>query len=102
MMAENVSEEITTTFRIEGAAFADLTSAIKEQLNLEGGVQVLELGEGTWKASGIREGYVITKVGDQDVEDLAAFERMIQRKDKDFYVMGKYPDGEKEYYRIRW
>lgn len=102
MIAENVAEEITTTFSIEGAAFADLTSAIKEQLNLEGGVQVLELGEGTWKASGIKEGYVITKVGDQDVEDLAAFERMIQRKDKDFYVMGKYPDGEKEYYRIRW
>lgn len=102
MIAENVAEEITTTFSIEGAAFADLTSAMKEQLNLEGGVQVLELGEGTWKASGIKEGYVITKVGDQDVEDLAAFERMIQRKDKDFYVMGKYPDGEKEYYRIRW
>ena len=102
MLVEARPEEITTTFSIDGATFADLTTEIKKQLNLNGGVQILELGEGSWKSSGIKEGYVITKIGDRDVENLEDFERLIQRKDKDFYVMGKYPDGEKEYYRIEW
>ena len=65
-------------------------------------MQLLELGEGAWSEAGILEGFVITKVGDVDIENLEEFQQLIDAKKRDFYVMGKYPDGEKEYFRINW
>tara|TARA_A100000171_G_scaffold52177_2_gene69405 strand:+ start:2055 stop:3542 length:1488 start_codon:yes stop_codon:yes gene_type:complete len=98
---DGVSEN-TLTYEIAGAVFEDLSSQLKKSLNLEGGVHLSQLGEGAWKASGVKEGFVITKVGDDDITSLEQFQKIIDTKTKDFYVMGKYPNGEKEYYRITW
>ncbi|KOF03892.1 hypothetical protein OB69_02420 [Roseivirga seohaensis subsp. aquiponti] len=98
---DGVSEN-TLTYEIAGAVFEDLSSQLKKSLNLEGGVHLSQLGEGAWKASGVKEGFVITKVGDDDITSLEQFQKIIDTKTKDFFVMGKYPNGEKEYYRITW
>lgn len=95
-------DEISFTYKIEGAIFADITESIKYRLKVEGGVQLIELGEGAWKEAGLKDGFVITKVGDQDVESLDEFQSLLDNKKRDFYVMGKYPDGEKEYFKIDW
>lgn len=62
----------------------------------------MELGSGAWSEAGIKEGFVITKVGDEDISNLEEFQSIVDSKTRDFYVMGKYPDGEKEYFRINW
>ncbi|WP_421977936.1 trypsin-like peptidase domain-containing protein [Roseivirga seohaensis] len=98
---DGVSEN-TLTYEIAGAVFEDLSSQLKKNLNLEGGVHLSQLGEGAWKASGVKEGFVVTKVGDDDITSLEQFQKIIDTKTKDFFVMGKYPNGEKEYYRITW
>ncbi|KYG85375.1 hypothetical protein AWW67_15385 [Roseivirga seohaensis] len=98
---DGVSEN-TLTYEIAGAVFEDLSSQLKKSLNLEGGVHLSQLGGGAWKASGVKEGFVITKVGDDDITSLEQFQKIIDTKTKDFFVMGKYPNGEKEYYRITW
>ena len=98
---DGVSEN-TLTYEIAGAVFEDLSSQLKKSLNLEGGVHLSQLGEGAWKASGVKEGFVVTKVGDDDITSLEQFQKIIDTKTKDFFVMGKYPNGEKEYYRITW
>ncbi|WP_255399505.1 trypsin-like peptidase domain-containing protein [Roseivirga sp. 4D4] len=95
-------DEISFTYKIEGAIFADITESIKYRLKVEGGVQMVELGEGAWKEAGLKDGFVITKVGDQDIDSLEEFQSILDNKKRDFYVMGKYPDGEKEYFKIDW
>lgn len=95
-------EEITLTYQIEGAIFTDITNDLKRQLRIEGGVQMSKLDEGAWQEAGIEEGFVITKVGDKDIEDLEEFQEILDAKKRDFYVMGKYPNGEKEYFKIDW
>jgi len=99
----NVSpEEITLTYEIEGAIFTDVNNVVKERLRIEGGVQMSQLNEGAWKEAGIEEGFVITKVGDEDIENLEEFQQILDSKKRDFYVMGKYPNGDKEYFKIDW
>lgn len=95
-------DEIKFTYKIEGAIFADITDNIKSKLKVDGGVQLIELAEGAWKEAGLQDGFVITKVGDRDIESLEEFQSLLDNKKRDFYVMGKYPDGEKEYFKINW
>ncbi|WP_339693864.1 trypsin-like peptidase domain-containing protein [uncultured Roseivirga sp.] len=94
--------ENTLAYEIAGAEFKDLTKELKRTLKIESGVQVSKLNEGAWKASGVKEGFVVTKVGDDDITSLEQFQKIIDTKTKDFFVMGKYPNGTKEYYRITW
>ncbi|MGW8122765.1 S1C family serine protease [Roseivirga echinicomitans] len=95
-------DETTLTYEIGGAEFKGLTNDLKRKLNIESGVQLSKLGEGSWKASGVKEDFIVTKVGDDDIKSLEQFQKIIDTKTKDFYIMGKYPNGEKEYYRITW
>ncbi|HEY9118074.1 MAG TPA: deoxyribonuclease HsdR, partial [Roseivirga sp.] len=95
-------EEIQLNYKIEGAIFVGINDEIKSRLRIDGGVQLIELGDGAWQEAGIKEGFVITKVGDQDISNLEDFQSLLDSKTRDFYVMGKYPDGEKEYFRINW
>jgi Do/DeqQ family serine protease len=96
------SEEVTLTYQIEGSTFTDVNANTQEELRISGGVQLSALEDGAWKEAGIEEGFVITKIGDEDIEDLEQFQQILDTKIRDFYVMGKYPDGEKEYYKIDW
>ena len=97
-----VTEEVTLTYEIEGAIFTEVSNDTKERLRIEGGVQMSKLGEGAWKEAGIEEGFVITKVGDEDIDSLEELQQILDAKKRDFYVMGKYPNGDKEYFKIEW
>lgn len=95
-------EEIQLTYKIEGATFADINESIKYNLRVEGGVQLIEVGDGAWSKAGLKEGFIITKVGDNDISGLEDFQSILDTKQRDFFVLGKYPDGEKEYFKIDW
>ncbi|MFT6214299.1 MAG: Do/DeqQ family serine protease [Roseivirga sp.] len=99
---EEFSEEIPLTYEISGATFRSLDQQLKRSLRISEGIQVDKIEDGAWKKSGVKEGFVITKVGDEGIKDIEQFQRIIDSKTKDFFIMGKYPDGEKEYYRIDW
>lgn len=101
-IADVTPEEIQLSYKIEGSTFIDISDRIKQRLKIEGGVQLLEIGEGAWSEAGIGEGFIITKVGDLDINSLEEFQQIIDSKTRDFYVMGKYPDGDKKYFRINW
>lgn len=101
-VADVTPEEIQLNYKIEGSTFIDINDRIKSRLRVDGGVQLLELEDGAWSEAGIEEGFVITKVGDQDIKNLEEFQQIVDSKTRDFYVMGKYPDGDKKYFRINW
>lgn len=99
---EPINGEIPLTFEIEGAQFKNVSKRIQNALTIEGGAQIEELGRGAWRKSGVKEGFIITKIGEDDVLDITDLEKALETKDDDFYVLGKYPDGKKHYYRIDW
>lgn len=99
---EILIEETPLTYEISGATFKSLSKQLRRSLRISEGVQLDKLGEGAWAKSGVKEGFIITKVADEDITDIEQFQKVIDAKTKDFLIMGKYPNGEKEYYRIDW
>ena len=100
-MAATNPEEVSLTYAIDGAVFNEINDDIKRQLRIDGGVQLSEMSEGAWQEAGIEEGFVITKVGDEDIEDLAEFQQLLDSK-KRALRHGEYPNGDKEYFKIEW
>ena len=107
-MIEDVSnpgflpDEVPLTFEIEGAIFKDVSQRVQRSLRLDGGAQIDRLDRGAWKKSGVKEGFIILKIGDEDITSITDLEEALETKVDDFYVLGKYPEGEKRYYRIDW
>jgi Do/DeqQ family serine protease len=99
---EILIEETPITYEISGATFKSLSQQLKRTLRLTDGVQVDKVEDGAWKNSGLKEGFIITKVGEEEIKNIEQFQKIIDAKTKDFLVMGKYPDGSKDYFRIRW
>ena len=99
---EVVVKEIPISYEIEGAKFQDVEDNLKRRLRIRGGAQLVEMDGGPFRRAGIKPNFIITKVGEEPIKDIKELEEILETKDKDFYVMGKYPDGEKEYYRINW
>jgi len=97
-----VEKETFPSFEIEGAKFQDISENLKRSLRIRGGAQLIDLGSGAWAKSKVRKNFIITKVGEELIENIAELEKILESKDRDFYVLGKYPSGEKEYYRIDW
>ena len=100
---EVVEKELLSSFQIEGAKFQNIDDDLKRRLRILGGAQLVEMGNnGAWSKSRMKENFIITKIGEETVGNIAELQKILEAKDKDFYVLGKYPNGEKEYYRIDW
>lgn len=97
-----VEKELLPSFEIEGAKFQDVDENLRQRMDIRGGAQLVELGNGAWANSRVKENFIITKIGEETVENIEELQKILEAKDKDFYVLGKYPNGEKEYYRIDW
>jgi len=78
-----------------GAKFQKLSDSQLNRLDLPRGVQIVDLSEGILRRAGIKEGFVITRIGSADVrhvEDIKnAFSRMA--KGQEVEVEGIYPGG---------
>ncbi len=76
-----------------GATFEPLSQEEKEELNLENGLKVTNLGRGVFlNNTNIQEGFVITRVNDQPVDSVEDLEKVIQsRKDSGVLIEGIYP-----------
>ena len=97
-----VTKEVLATYKIEGATFADISESMKYNLSIEGGVQLIEMGDGAWADAGLEEGFIITKIGGNDMSGLEAFQQILDTQQRSFFVLGKYPEGEKGVFKVRW
>ena len=82
---------------------AELRSANSEELSalrLKSGVKVAAVNGGKFRASGIREGFIITKIDQQVVSTPAEVEKAIAGKRGGVLVEGVYPNGTKAYYGL--
>lgn len=69
-----------------------------EALKLEGGVKVKKLSAGKLRDTGIREGFIITKIDRTPVLNTKDFYKALEDKKGGVLLEGYYPSGAKAYY----
>lgn len=96
--------EARNTIIIEGATFEEVSSRLKEELNLEGGVSMTEVDRGKFADAGIKEGYIITSIDKRPITTVQDLSSTLQRLNRGngILIEGLYPNGDKAYYGIGW
>jgi serine protease Do len=100
-----VKADVNSEIKIEtlGAKIGNLSSSEKSKLGLKGGAKILYLDEdGRLAENGLEEGFVITKIDDDPVENANDFaEKMNGRKGR-VRIEGTYPQepGSRYYYQF--
>lgn len=93
--------EVKNEFVSQGATFTEISNELKENLKIEGGVQVASIDDGKWKDAGLKEGFIITEISDRSIESLDDFRRYLSNPKGDgILIEGMYPDGDKAYYGL--
>lgn len=80
------------------AALSPLSDAVGRSIGLEQGVQVTGLAPGRFSQSGIRKGFIITKINGEAIQDVAQVEDFFQSDKGGLLIEGVYPNGQKAYY----
>jgi serine protease Do len=90
-----------------GAAFSEVTPALKKTLNIGSGVQVSGISEGKFKQAGIRKGFIILKVNDVRIESVEQLEKIVDTAKNNsgfdnaaLFIVGIYPNGKISPYAI--
>ncbi|MDX2195049.1 MAG: Do family serine endopeptidase [Cytophagales bacterium] len=73
-----------------------------EKLNIDGGLKVTALLDGPLKETGVKTGFIITKIDKFDVKTVKDITDALQSRNEASLIEGIYPDGKKGYYAIGW
>ena len=93
--------ELASDFRMEGATFVDVSDVLKDQLDIEGGVQIKELGDGKWRDVRMKKGFIITGIDNEKIKNIRDLENYFKRiRTNGILIEGVYPDGSKAHYGL--
>ncbi len=81
-----------------GAMFEEVSENQKLRLRISHGIQISELNKGKLKDAGIKEGFIITHVNKEEVDDVNEMVRIVKNAKGGILIEGIYPDGELAYY----
>ena len=80
-----------------GGQFRPVQDALKKQLNINYGLEVLKVNNGALKAAGINRGFIIQNVNETMVKNIDDLQNIVKKastsKDPVLYVQGIYPTG---------
>ncbi len=94
--------EVRNSMVIEGATFEDVSDEEKNELGIDGGVKLAEIGNGKWKDSGIDEGFIVTSIDKKSVNTVQDLRNALLNKNGGTLIEGIYPNGEEAFYGIGW
>ncbi len=99
---KNGLDLITTNAILEklGAKFSEVTDKQKMELRINGGLQVAEIMDGAVKESGIKKGYIITRINRAQISSIEDLKRIIEISSGAVLVEGVYPNGTRVAYAI--
>lgn len=83
-----------------GANLKEIDSSLRRNLGINNGIQVIKLNDGKLKDSGVREGYIITRVNRTNVGSVQELNNILQGLSGAVLVEGVYPNGLVAYYAI--
>ena len=90
------NEAVTTL----GAEFGKVSGEDLNALKLEHGVRVNAVTGGKFRSSGIREGFIITRIDQDLVSKPEDVQRILAGKKGGVLVEGVYPNGQRAYYGL--
>jgi Do/DeqQ family serine protease len=102
MMNDTKVVKSANVLSIEGATFTNISEEDKESLEIENGVKITKLGNGKFKAAGIKEGFIITSIDKMEIKDVDDLTQVLRGKRGGILIAGVYPDGEEAYYGLGW
>jgi len=77
-----------------GGKLETISSAVATKLKIQGGVKVSELKAGKLAATGVREGFIITKIDNQVVKNKEQLQEIIESKNDNMVSLeGIYPEN---------
>lgn len=87
-----------------GGQFRPVTDAIKKQLNINYGLEVIKINSGALKEAGVNRGFIIQNVNDSPVNNIESLQKIVKAastsKDPVLYIKGIYPTGRKAYFAV--
>ncbi|MBQ0086032.1 MAG: Do family serine endopeptidase [Prevotella sp.] len=87
-----------------GAQFRPVTSQMKENLNINYGLEVMKVNGGKMKEAGVPRGFIIQKANEKiikTIEDLQdAVKNASTSKEPVLYISGYFPTGKKAYFAV--
>lgn len=93
--------QITSEIKNQGATFVEVSDELLEALRLEGGVQVADLSRGKWSDADMKEGFIITKIEEQEIRSLEDLQNFLNSPGTDgVLIEGMYSNGDKKYYGL--
>lgn len=95
---ELVSKATSETTAALGAYFRPVTNEEMAELGIENGIKVTKLNGGKLRSSGIREGFIITKIDKQNVRSMDEMIDILGNKKGGVLIEGVYPNGMGAYY----
>ncbi len=83
-----------------GATLEAVSTNDLRRLSLRYGIQVVEIGNGSLRQSGVKEGYIITKVNDRAIKTVEDFRNAVNEAEDGLFLTGIYPNGRVVYYAV--
>lgn len=93
-----VKKEERQVMKVLGASLEPVSQDLMKNLGITNGVQVTKLGKGVLSEAGVREGFIITKIDNQNVTVPDDVEELLRDKKGGVLVEGIYPNRMKAYY----
>lgn len=88
--------------QMEGSVFITPSADVLEELGIEGGAQIVDLGEGKWSDAGLKEGFIITSIDHEKIQSADQLEEVMQTKSGGILIEGVNPDGKHAFYGYGW
>ncbi|MEZ5173404.1 MAG: PDZ domain-containing protein [Bacteroidia bacterium] len=83
-----------------GAEFSPINDKEKSVYNLESGLKVESIREGKLRNIGIKEGFIITHIGDKKVDSVSDITNALKSEKRGLLIEGIYPNGTRAYYGL--
>lgn len=85
-------------YSLLGASLGEVDNELRSRLDLDGGVQISDLRAGKLAESGVKRGFIITKVDGHGVKTPDDLVKRLEGKDGGVLIEGVYPNGQRAYY----
>lgn len=95
-----LAKAATTASSVLGAEVRGATAEELKALNIRNGVKVTAINGGRLRSSGIKEGFIITRIDQQPVTTPEDIARVLDNKRGGVLIEGIYPNGTKAYYGL--
>lgn len=98
-LARSESIERDQTWIPQAAAgLSSLSKSLMEAVGVQRGLQVTSLSPGKFAQSGIRKGFIITKINGEAIERAQQVQDFFDGTEEGLLIEGVYPNGQKAYY----